>query len=186
MNKEQFLEELEKHLDILTTEAKEEELKKYQTMILSGEQIDIEKIVKEIYLRRGINPEKVLKKDKFIYSKFEELFKIIHNVVEKMSENNLEENVKIILDLLVLIFLICLIKIPFILVRNLGDSLLEVINVPPLLTVWGLIIDIVYIIVAFIVFINIFSKWFKNIKTKKGKKIKGKALESISLEEENK
>jgi len=191
MEKDKLIEYLDTHLDILTKDAKEEEKERYSLLIdkMNNKEEPMkskEDILKEIYLRRGIEPDKVLKKEKFIYSKFEELFKVIHNVVDKMSENSLQENAKIILDLLVLIFFICLIKIPFILVRNLGDNLLTIFNFSLLLTIWSLVIDIAYIIVAFIVFINIFSKWFKNLEVKKGKKIKGKALESITLEEENK
>ena len=43
--------------------------------------------------------------------------------------------------------------------------------------------DLIYIIVAVIVFINIFQKYFKNIQVDKKVSIKAKGLESVSLED---
>lgn len=198
MIEEEWLRNLENSLEIFTEEQKEIEVdiqrKRLEEKIQSGlteeEAIKslgtIEEIQKEILKKHGINPEKIIKKNNFFYQKFEELFEAIHRVVDTMGKNNFKENVKIILDLLVLIFFICLIKIPFILIRNLGDSLLLSFELPSIiLNIWSLIIDIIYIIVAIMIFMNIFTKWFKNLKGKNKKKIKGKSLEAVSLEEKD-
>ena len=109
------------------------------------------------------------------------MFEGIHNIVESMSHNSKKENIKIIIDLLVLIFFICLIKIPFILIRNLGESVFTIVEIPYALEIWSLIIDIIYIIVAIMVFINIFTKWLKNLEIKKEINKKGKSLQGITL-----
>ena len=193
MNQEEFIKKLRDRLEIFEESVIDEEVNYYLEQIekqkdqnLEEEQIiasfgDLDKIKKNIFKKHGINPSKVLKKEGFIYKKFEELFQVIHRVVDSMSKNSFQENLKILFDLLILIVFICLLKIPFILVRNLGDSLFAYVSIPLISEIWGIIIDLVYIVVAVMVFVNIFTKWFKNLKVTK--KIKGKALDSISLED---
>ena len=101
-----------------------------------------------------------------------------------MSKNSFQGNIKILFDLLILIIFICLIKIPFILVRNLGDSLLSYIDFPYISEIWGILIDLIYIVIAVIVFVNIFTKWFKNLKITN--KIKMKELESVTINDKEK
>ena len=194
MNKEEFVRRLETSLDIFEDSVKKQEienyLKKIEERTKNGESEEeiiksfgtMTEITETILKSHGINPQKLSKKNGFIYKQFEELFQVIHHVIDEMSKNDFQNNLKIILDLLILIAFICLIKIPFILVRNLGDSLITNLNITFMTGIWGLIVDIIYIIVALIVFMNIFNKYFKNIKAKKTNKIKGKELESIHLE----
>lgn len=194
MNKEEFASRLETSLDIFEDSVKKQEignyLKKIEEREKNGESEEeiikifgtITEITETILKSHGINPKKLSKKNGFIYRQFEELFQVIHHVIDEMSKNDFQNNLKIILDLLILIAFICLLKIPFILVRNLGDSLITNLNITFMSGIWGLIVDIIYIIVALVVFMNIFNKYFKNIKAKKSNKIKGKELESINLE----
>ena len=194
MNKEEFASCLETSLDIFEDSVKKQEIENYLKKIeereKNGESEEeiiksfgtITEITETILKSHGINPKKLSKKNSFIYKQFEELFQVIHHVIDEMSKNDFQNNLKIILDLLILIAFICLLKIPFILVRNLGDSLITNLNITFMSGIWGLIVDIIYIIVALVVFMNIFNKYFKNIKAKKSNKIKGKELESINLE----
>ena len=193
MNQEEFIKKLKDKLDILTSEALNDEIKYFESEIekqkdqnVSEEDIiksfgSLENIEKQILKKHGINPEKVMKKENFIYKKFEELFQVIHRVVDIMSKNDLKDNVKILFDLFILIIFVCFIKIPFILIQNLGDSLLSYIDIPYISDIWGILIDLIYIIIALIIFMNIFTKWFKNLKTTK--KLKTKELESVTLED---
>ena len=194
MNKEEFVRRLETSLDIFEDSVKKQEienyLKKIEERTKNGESEEeiiksfgtMTEITETILKSHGINPQKLSKKNGFIYKQFEELFQVIHHVIDEMSKNDFQNNLKIILDLLILIAFICLLKIPFILVRNLGDSLITNLNITFMSGIWGLIVDIIYIIVALVVFMNIFNKYFKYIKAKKSNKIKGKELESINLE----
>ncbi len=201
MNREEFRKNLLDGLYILQTDVAMDEcalyLKQIDEKIQSGlseeEAIkslgDISTIQKDILNKRGINPDKVIKKKGFFYKQFEELFQVIHRVVEQMANNSFKENVKIIVDIFVLIFIICIIKIPFILIQNLGDSVLLAFEYPILLDIWALILDVLYIIVAIMVFMNVFTKWFKNLKVQKKEKhvqkIEAKALESVNLKDES-
>ena len=203
---ETFISRMKKDLYLLTEPAQEAELSSIENRIrqlqengLSEEEAirslgDAQKLVHEIYLKRGIDFQKIRKKRDFFSHQFEELFNAIHHVVDIMSKNSFRENSKIIFNLILLIFIICLIKIPFLFVENIGDSLLQTFSNNTVLLIWGLVIDIAYIFVAIMAFMNIFPKWFSDLKGKgqekkedhqkmemPQKKIEGKELESVSL-----
>lgn len=102
-------------------------------------------------------------------NKKESWFKRFYNELVDLStvikNSDGKKRGKIILDLLVLIFITCILKIPFIFVRDLGDRLIETIlnsNINAL-AIWGLVIEIVYVVVALSFFIKTFEKWFKNV-----------------------
>ena len=185
----EFKKDLRKRLDILTDEAFQEEIAVYESKLTNQKEEEmvasfgnLDDITQNILKKRGIDETKIIH-SKFIYHQFEELFKTVHRIVDRMSQNSLKENVKIIIDLLILIAFICLLKVPFLFVQNVLDDLLLNFNQPIILEIIHFILDISYIIVALIFFMNIFTKWFQNIDEKKAHKIKGDALESISLTE---
>lgn len=193
MTKDEFIFKLKSKLDVLDEQTfnyeienffqkHNDELKENKSLEeIIKESGGITEIAKNILKKHGINPEKVLIKKNFISQKLEELFDVIHRVVEAMSKNKAKENIKIIVDLLILVFLIALLKIPFILIQNIGESLLIYFENSLIVEIWALLIDLLYILVAAITFINVFTKWFKNIKV--STKLKIKALESVNLKE---
>lgn len=190
----EFKKQLKTKLDILTQKAFEEEMKSYESTLtrelengMTEEEIvlsfgSLDFIADNILEKRGIDKMKI-SHPKFLYKEFERLFASIHNLVDVMAKNDMKENAKIILDLLVLIVFICLLKIPFLFIQNIGDDLLLSFNQPILLEIGHFILEIVYIIVALMFFMNIFNKWFSNLKNKKSVKIEGKELEAVSLKE---
>ena len=102
-------------------------------------------------------------------NKKESWFKRFYNELVDLStiikKSDGKKRGKIILDLLLLIFITCILKIPFIFVRDLGDRLIETIlnsNINAL-AIWGLVIEIIYVVVALSFFIKTFEKWFKNV-----------------------
>lgn len=198
MNKKEFESSFLEHLDILIEDEKQKELRFYINKIEEQERLgmseeeavkslgDIESIISHVLSKRGIDFSKVYKKHGFIYSKFEQFFQVIRRLVDAMSKNDFKSNLKIIFDLLILFAFIAILKIPFIVVQNLGDTILGYFSIPVLADIWSLLIDLVYIVVAFIVFMHIFQKYFKNIKAEKKNALKGKGLESISLSDQEK
>lgn len=190
----EFKKQLKTKLDILTQKAFEEEMKSYESTLtrelengMTEEEIvlsfgSLDFIADNILEKRGIDKMKI-SHPKFLYKEFERLFASIHNLVDVVAKNDMKENAKIILDLLVLIVFICLLKIPFLFIQNIGDDLLLSFNQPILLEIGHFILEIVYIIVALMFFMNIFNKWFSNLKNKKSVKIEGKELEAVSLKE---
>ena len=190
---EKYLEEVRQGISVLNASIVENEINKIKNeLTLSIEKgMNENEILKnypsakdkirEILQNNGLNSGK----NNFFVEKFQELFRVINKVVDVMSKNDLKSNAKIISDILILIILICLLKIPFILVRNVGDSLISYINFPLALKIWGIAIEFVYIIVGIMVFINVFTKWFNNLKVNPNAKVKEKVVSEMPKEKEN-
>lgn len=107
------------------------------------------------------------KKTNGIGKKLGEFVEVIHHVIDVMSKNDMKSNAKIVFDFLILVLFICILKIPFIVIQDMGASILNFIPIPIVLSLWHLLFDIIYIIVAVIVFIHIFKKWYENLKVTK-------------------
>ena len=196
---DKYLEEIKSYLTILDEETINKELDNIKNVLLSKGKFEELNLVspKEqasiILKSHNINPDIVLKKHKGIKNKFKEIGESFNNLVNIMSKNDLKANLKIILDIIILLFFVSLVKIPFIAIRNIGESLLQNINFPLGYDIWGFAIEVVYIIVAIMIIINVFPKWFKNLKpsNNNSKVVKqevvvetkkmGNDLESISL-----
>ncbi len=190
---EKYLEEVRQGISVLNASIVENEINKIKNeLTLSIEKgMNENEILKnypsakdkirEILQNNGLNSGK----NNFFVEKFQELFRVINKVVDVMSKNDLKSNAKIISDILILIILICLLKIPFILVRNVGDSLISYINFPLALKIWGIAIEFVYIIVGIMVFINVFTKWFNKLKVNPNAKVKEKVVSEMPKEKEN-
>ncbi len=134
------------------------------------------------------------KKPAFFKKKFKSFIDSLNKLLEIMKENDFNANLKIITDLLILLILLIFIKVPFILVRTLIDSLFAVIGFSLGYDIIEVVVEFLYLIVAVMMFINIFPKWFKGLKSspKKGEEKKkeevvkeakpiGKDLTSINL-----
>ena len=191
---EQYFNEIRQYLKILESSKVESEielLKKQDKLELSAkEQANL------ILKKYSINPKAVINNKNMFKERFKEFLKAVNNFIDIMTKNDLQGNIKILFDLFIFIALICLLKIPFILVRYVGESLLQYLENPAFYNVWDFTIELVYLFVAVVVIINVFPKWFKNIKpTKKVEPKKeevapqpvkeslGKDLQSISLNE---
>lgn len=130
---------------------------------LGDVQEHIQNVLKEHHIANLSNH----KNQSFFTTKAEGLLEVVNHVIDVMSKNSAKANAKIIFDILVLIFLVCIIKIPFILVRDLGERLLAFLSIPFVLNLWHFVIEIAYVILAVVVFLNIFKRWFKNLKIQK-------------------
>lgn len=201
MNREEFVKQLRDGLEIFTDDEKEKCVKHYTDLLddaksknMSEEDCiktfgTMDSIINKIYLEHGINPKKINHEKGFFYQKFEELFEAIHRVVDEMAKNSARENAKIIFDILFLIAFICIMKIPFIAVRSLVENLLTNLGNPIFDNIWVFIIEVLYIIFAIMAFMNIFTKWFKNLKSKETTPVvkedlkNVKELDSVSLKD---
>lgn len=151
--------ELDEKINMLLTKGKKEE-----EVISSLESVD--DFLKKIYAEHHVRFHDT-KKSNFFSTKTESIFEVIHRIIDVMSKNSARANGKILFDILILIFLVCIIKIPFLLVRDLVHSLLAFFSLPILITIWDLFVEIIYIIIAVFVFFNIFKRWFQNLKISK-------------------
>lgn len=187
MKKEEFLLRVRARLDFLLAEEIDKEISVLNMQISTDDDIkklgSVDEVCKKIYSSRGIDYAK-LHGDTIIHSSFEEMIIIVRNLVDQMGKNDFKSNIKIVFDILLLFVFIALVKVPFIAIRSLGDSLFEHFNITYISNIWGLIIELIYIAVAIILFVTIFNRYFKSFKdVEKEKAIKGRALESINLSE---
>ncbi|MCI8575276.1 MAG: hypothetical protein HFI09_02270 [Bacilli bacterium] len=152
--------ELDERISKLIEEGKTEE----EAVALCG---DVETYINAIYNENHVNRQKLAPKKSFLSSSYEQLFKTIRHVIDVMSQNSSKANAKILLDILILLGLTCVIKIPFILVRDLGDSTLDFFANPMLSNIWHLVVEVFYLVVAITFFLNVFKKWFQHLKIQK-------------------
>lgn len=175
MNRKEFLKKLRKELSFLEKKELEKEMLEYINKIDSSNSSDIE-VIKGFGSMEDIIKE-VCKKHKLNYKQIKEekqgWFKNFYNDLIDLStilkNSDGKKRSKILLDILLLIVVTCVLKIPFIFLRDLGDRLIEAIlesNVT-ILAIWGLIIEMIYVIVALTFFIKTFKKWFSNLEKEK-------------------
>lgn len=171
MNRKEFLKKLRNRLSFLKKDVLEKEVLYYINKIDSSKLSDTEvissfgsldDIVKEVSKKYGINVESTSKKEFWFVRFYNNLIAL--STILKNSDG--KKRGKILLDIFLLIVITCVLKIPFIFVRDLGDRLTETVfdSNMMILAMWGLVIEVIYVIVALSFFIRTFEKWFKNIK----------------------
>lgn len=171
MNRNEFLRSLRKQLSFLEKEDLEREALFFINKIDSAKEPDeeviktfgnMEDIVKEVAKKYGLNYKMVKKKESW----FKKFYNELVDLSTILKNSNGKKRGKILLDILLLIVITCVLKIPFIFVRDMGDNFIETIldRNETILAVWGLFIEFVYVAVALSFFIKTFEKWFRNIK----------------------
>lgn len=171
MNRDTFLKSLRKHLSFLEKEELEKEILIYINKIDGSKMSDVEviqsfgkmdDIVKDVCKKHGINYKTVKVNDNWFKRFYNELVDL--STILKNSDG--KKRGKILLDVLLLIVITCVLKIPFIFVRDLGDQFVGTVlqNDMTILAIWGLIIEFFYIVVALYFFVHTFEKWFQNLK----------------------
>lgn len=103
------------------------------------------------------------KKKEFWFTRF---YNELVDLSTILKNSDGKKRMRILLDVLFLIAITCILKIPFIFVRDLGDNAVTVLldSNTNFLAIWGLLIELIYVIVALSFFIKTFEKWFKNMK----------------------
>lgn len=107
---------------------------------------------------------------KHMKNKKESVLKRFYNELMELStifkNSDGKKRMSIVMDLLFLVVIVCILKIPFIFIRDLGDNLIEAVFNSNLtfLSIWGLILELVYVVVALSFFFKTFEKWLKNMK----------------------
>ncbi len=174
MSRKEFLKILRKRLSFLDKDTLEKEVLYYINKIDSSKKSDkeviesfggLDEIVKSVCKKNNIDYKKIQDNKGW----FKEFYNALVDLSTILKNSDGRKRTKILLDLLILLCVTCVLKIPFIFVRDLGDRFIETIlnsNIN-VLAIWGLIIEIVYIVVALSFFIKTFKKWFKGFNESK-------------------
>ena len=111
-------------------------------------------------------PKKVEKKEPIKKGYFNDFFKSINDLIDYFYKKSSKDILKVVVELLLIVIFISLLKLPFILFRDLLLNFLDIFgfhgNSLAAILVFRLV-DIVYIIFAVILFISLFKKRFKDI-----------------------
>ncbi len=181
MSRGEFLKTLRKNLNFLDKDELEKEVLYYINKIDESKLSDLEvinsfgsmdDIVKEVCKRHGLNYKTVKADKRFAW--FKEFYNDLVELSTVLKNSDSKKRSKILLDILLLIIITCVLKIPFIFIRDLGDRLTEAIfnSDITILALWGLFIEIAYVVIALSFFAKTFKKWFKNIKEESQTKTK--------------
>jgi len=156
--KDKRIKELRSELKYLLDVEIEKEINNYSEKI-NDESYEIKKLAEEIYLKRGLNLDKIKSKNAFknIISLFDELLLIF--------DNNQGKKKQMIIEIIYTIVLLILLKIPFNLIRDVGYEYIDIFSSNLLFTkIWNILFVILYtitIICGFITFIKNFVKKYK-------------------------
>ena len=156
MDKEKYLSEIEKKLKYLNNEQKQEEIFRISNELDSGKKMpDIDEEVDSIYKKYKINPNK---KEKIEKNSLVQAFK---NLFEVMKKNNWKDNLTIIKDIIVILLIVSLLKIPFIGIENLFFSIFREQLIDKAITVFNICMEVSYVIFAIFMLIRLFRRRFK-------------------------
>jgi len=148
MNKEEFIKELDKNLRYLSKKDKIEALEKYNNY----EEYNLDPIdeANKIYNAKG---------KKIIMTKEIKFFKAIEIIINNIKLKRKEIIKNLIFFFLYLLFLIIIIKIPFIYIRDMVNNLFNALFTTELsYTIWNVFIEILYAITTILIFIRIIKK----------------------------
>lgn len=163
MNKEKYLKELEKRLDLLTEEQKQDEIFRISNELDNSKVVnDISKEVEEIYKKYKIDINRKIKKSNNKYLIFlDNLSTKIAKFVNAMKKNRLKENLIIVRDVIILFFIVSIFKILFLGVENIMFSIFKEILSKQILDIIYLGIELSYVVFAVWYFSKMFKKRFK-------------------------
>lgn len=163
MNKDKYLKELEKRLDYLTPEQKQDEIFRISNDMDNGKVLnDLSVEIKEIYAKYNINIDKEIKKSDNKYlillHKFSSKIEVF---VKNIKKKNMKEKLTVLRDIVLITLLVSVLKIPFIAVETILFNLFGEILSYTIFNIVHFVIEIFYIIFALFTFIRIFKKRFK-------------------------
>lgn len=148
MNKEEFLKSLSKNLRFLSKDIKEFELSNYEN--LTDYNLDPIEEANKIYAKKGLNI-KITPKGNF--------FNSVATIIKELESKNKDRIMNIVKFFLYLLFLLIILKIPFIYVRDMISNIFNTLFVDDnIYILWNLAFELLYAITTIIVFIKLINK----------------------------
>lgn len=177
MNKEEFLKKLRKRLDVLENSEIEDIVSEYEGYIDEkvAKGLSEEEAVKELgnfeeIINDLLAAYKVKSRTSEDNSFSEIINKISHgidNIMETLSHKSGTDIIRLLIEIIIILFIICLLKIPFSMIKDLGGDIFRELANPIgniFKAIWYFIIDFSYIIISIIFFIKMLERrYFKNI-----------------------
>lgn len=189
MTKEKFLKSLEKKLNVLSEEEKNDIIAEYQDIIdekikhgkTEEEAIkefgDINELSKEILSAYKINPEySDNDKNKNVLDDCEDLIKKgakkLTEVTEEVANNIKTSNVdftmekvfELVIKFVIVLLLLAVLKIPFYIISEIGEGIFNIGFAPfnhITTSIWKLLVEIVYLALCILIIFTLINKWIK-------------------------
>ncbi len=190
MTKQEFLKKLEKKLDILSKEEREDTINEYRDIIdekmkhgrteeeAVEEAGDVNELAKEIIEAYKINPD-YQKNSKTFAESTEDVIKkgakklseVTEEVVDNFKKSNFEfttENVfEIVIKIIFILFALAILKIPFTIVESLLINIFEFSFLGSIVTtIFKIIMELVYLGVCVLIVLNFIQKSFPKVEKK--------------------
>ena len=99
---------------------------------------------------------------------FKDFYDNLLELANIFRNSDSQKKKKIIVDLIFLVIVVSVLKIPFIFVRDICENVITLMfdNSMSILAVWGLVIEILYVLIALTFFVRTLKKWIKTIDNK--------------------
>ena len=178
MNKEEFLKKLRKKLDVLEDKEIEDIISEYEGYIeekvsrgLTEEEAvkelgDINEIVNDLLAAYKVKQKETNYIKKFI----NKISQGLDYILNELSNKSGKDILKFVIEIGLIVLIICIFKIPFLIVKDLGWHIFSSLSSPisdVFYGIWSFIIELSYFILAIILFIKIIEKrYFKNFSEK--------------------
>lgn len=202
MNKEQFIAYMNKKLSIIKEDERKDIIDEYinhiEMKVAEGKSEeeaiadfgDIDEMINEILEAYNIDPKQTrgTTYDHKINDFFDRLFDGLQNLISSSTSLGMDDVVRLIFEVFVVLILLGILKIPFEMVASLGDSLLDSLFGFSIFSafgwLWKLMVRLLYIIVFCVALINIFRKRWSHYKDHMGDKpIMDEFKESFNFEQ---
>ena len=200
MNKKVFLEKLRKKLKILNKNELEDIIEEYEDHInekvASGKTEeeavkdfgDFEELVKEILSAYKISEdyEETIKEKNVVADFIDTCVSFVKDFAKNIGSRSANDIVKFVVEFIVLILFIAILKLPILLVEEVGEWLFERLISPfgdGLAIIWRYMIEIIYFVLAVAGIVNFVKKRYMEVETVEEKKsIKEENIEKQALE----
>lgn len=175
MSKEEFLRILERKLDVINEKERKDIIDEYRTHIemkmqegKTEEEViqdfgDIDELVEEILDAYKINTQRVNQSfDAKLNKVLDSLFESFQRFLGSLISLDVDDVVRLVFEILVILILLSLLHIPFRIISSIGSSLLHSVGgygIGSLLAmVWRFIIGLAFVVIFVVVLINLCSK----------------------------
>ena len=178
MSKEEFLKTLRKRLSILEDSEIEDIISEYEGYIeekvnvgLSEEEVvkelgNIDEIVRDLLAAYKVKEPK----SEGLNGAINKICNGIDNFMSSLDNKSAKDILRLLIEIIIILLVIWILKIPFALVRDLSENIFYEVHSPIgniLGSIWWILVETSYVIVAIIFFIKMFEKrYFKNVSTK--------------------
>lgn len=171
MKKDEFIKRLEEALSKLPEEDLKKVIRKYKATFtrqmkkgktedeIIGEFGNFNELTNNILKEHGIETPAQTSAN-VITDFFNEFLKVVEDIVNYISKQDLKEIAILILKIVVTLLLISLLKIPILFIRDLGTGILDLLFMPLstiLIFCFRFIVEIFYVILAITIFVKAFN-----------------------------